>query len=415
MNRRIMLLIIGSLLTGLTLASAPSLAAQVPPVLQPSELCSGQPDAAIATFEDAILEAAIRAALSVSAQEDVTCSLLSGLINLTAENAGIASLVGIQNLTSLTYLGLSRNSITNISALSGLTSLTILGLGGNSISDISVLSGLTSLTYLGLGGNSITDVNALSGLTSLTNLGLDFNSISDISALSGLTSLTDLRLHSNRNLSNLQPVLDNTGLDAFAHVGLANTNVSCMGVAALQAKGVRVSSSGCPSNVPFITTNSTLERLTVPAELLPDGCRLASQGGLPFSEPMDSNPVITNDPRAIGVLAGFILARDAELEARLEAVTDETRDRIYQEWMREQAASIEAIYSAGYRVQDEADIGVMALLFKQGIDHQQTEGRTMSGAQSRRIPKASMVITVSTDSADSSCYDAVRRFLEQIE
>ncbi len=51
MNRRIMLLIIGSLPTGLTLASGPSLAAQVPPVLQPSALCSDQPDAAIATFE----------------------------------------------------------------------------------------------------------------------------------------------------------------------------------------------------------------------------------------------------------------------------------------------------------------------------------------------------------------------------
>jgi hypothetical protein len=83
--------------------------------------------------------------------------------------------------------------------------------------------------------------------------------------------------------------------------------------------------------------------------------------------------------------------------------------------MREQAASIEAVYSAGYRVQDEADIGVMALLFKQGIDHQQTEGRTMFGRQGRRITKASMVITVSTDGEDPSCYDAIRRFLEQIE
>ena len=78
MNRRKMLLIIGSLPMGLTLASA-ALIAQVPPVLQPSELCSDYPDHAIATFEDATLEAAIRAALSVSAQDDLTCGLVSGL------------------------------------------------------------------------------------------------------------------------------------------------------------------------------------------------------------------------------------------------------------------------------------------------------------------------------------------------
>ncbi|NIM52728.1 MAG: hypothetical protein GTO22_26365, partial [Gemmatimonadales bacterium] len=48
-----------------------------PPVLQPSELCSDYPDYAIATFEDANLEAAIRTALSVGGQEPLTCGLIS--------------------------------------------------------------------------------------------------------------------------------------------------------------------------------------------------------------------------------------------------------------------------------------------------------------------------------------------------
>jgi Leucine-rich repeat (LRR) protein len=233
MNRRIVLLIIGSLPTGLTLASAPSLAAQGPPVLQPSELCSDHPDTAIAAFEDGNLESRVRAALAVGEQNDLRCGLLQGLTELVGTGrAGIESLAGIQNLTSLTSLSIgararlfsgdreiTRPLLTDISPLSGLTNLTSLELSRNSISDISALSGLTSLTDLDLGRNTITDISALSGLTSLTYLYLGQNSISDI-----------------------QPLLDNSGLGAGDSVNLRSTNVSCADVAALQAKGVTVTS-----------------------------------------------------------------------------------------------------------------------------------------------------------------------------
>ena len=116
------------ILPALVFASLSTVEAQV---RQPGERCSGQPDAAIATFEDANLEAAIRAALSLSAQDDLTCGLVSGLTELTAPSAGIVSLVGIQNLTNLTRLSLRNNSITDISALSGLASLRSLGLANN--------------------------------------------------------------------------------------------------------------------------------------------------------------------------------------------------------------------------------------------------------------------------------------------
>ena len=380
-------------------------------VLQPSDLCSDNPDTAIATFADANLEAVIRAALAVDAQQDLTCSLISELGGLDARFAGIESLVGIQNLTSLTGFLLSEpsiidlsplsgltgltflalgdvindisplsgltsltelhlgfNSITDISALSGLTSLTTLYLQGNlaltdigavsgltsleyldlrdsSITDISALSGLTDLTNLQLGNNSISDISALSGLTSLPNLNLELNSISDISALSGLTSLTtlqlagnsitdisalsgltsllgllaannsisdisalsgltslgtlrlggnsitdiselsgltslrellldnnsitvisalsglrrlrDIGLSNNSGLSNIQPLLDNIGLGAGDEVLLTSTNVNCADVAALEAKGVTVTSDCVETNpVPTLTSIS---------------------------------------------------------------------------------------------------------------------------------------------------------------
>ena len=193
------------------------------PAVEPSPFCGEHPDTAIPTFEDANLEAAIRTELWVGAQEDLTCGLVSGLTRLSAQDAQITSLVGIENLTGLTTLYLWGNSISDISALSGLTGLRILGLGYNSITDISALSGLTNLTYLALSNNSITDIGALSGLT----------------------GLTWLYLNNNPNLADIQPLLDNTGLGAGDTVILESTGVSCIDVAALQAKGVLLVSD-CP-------------------------------------------------------------------------------------------------------------------------------------------------------------------------
>lgn len=282
-----------------------------PLTLQPGELCSSYPDSAVATFEDVNLVVAVRFALLVGPQVDLTCGLVSGPTELAAPYAGILSLVGIQNLTSLTDLNLTSNSIGDISSLSGLTSLmdlnltfnfisdisslagltslTVLRLGDNMISSISTLSGLTSLTELSLRINTITDISALSGLTSLTQLRLDANTITDINTLSGLTSLTGLwlfensisdisalseltnltfldlhansiteigalsgltslaflSLFNNPDLTDIQPLLDNTGIGVDDTVDLKSTNVSCPDVAALEAKGVTVSSD-CP-------------------------------------------------------------------------------------------------------------------------------------------------------------------------
>ena len=139
-----------------------------PPVLEPSDLCTQNVGTATATFEDWLLEKAIRSALSIGFQDALTCNLLSSMTELNATNqrsphSGIGSLVGIQNLTGLANLSLSWNqSISDINALSELTSLTSLSLQGNNIRDISALSGLTSLTNLSLHENEIiTDISVL--------------------------------------------------------------------------------------------------------------------------------------------------------------------------------------------------------------------------------------------------------------
>ena len=83
MNRRLPPLLVGLLLLPLGCGGTepgPLFVDQLtapPPLLQPSELCSDQPGAAIPTFEDANLESRARGALGVGAQSDLTCGLMS--------------------------------------------------------------------------------------------------------------------------------------------------------------------------------------------------------------------------------------------------------------------------------------------------------------------------------------------------
>jgi Leucine-rich repeat (LRR) protein len=202
----------------------------------------------------------------MGAQANLTCSLLSGLITLTVEDAGVTSVVGAQNLTGLSSLDLNLNLIADAGPLGRLT---FLSLGNNptlgdiselgdlvaltelhayyaSISDISVLSGFTALTKLRVGGNSVIDIGALRGLISLDTLDLHTNLITDVSALTGLTNLKWLHLGFNPGLADIQPLLDNTGLSGPGdRVLLQSTIVNCVAVTALVAKGVSVNSD-CP-------------------------------------------------------------------------------------------------------------------------------------------------------------------------
>jgi Leucine-rich repeat (LRR) protein len=153
MSRRLLSLIIGTLLlplgygdsTGFLVLDLPI---DLSPVLQPSDLVATTPSAPSTTFEDGNLTATVRSSLGLGSQEDLTCDLFSGLTMLDARNAGIVSLVGIQNLDFPSDLILDGNAIIDISPLSGLTSLTTLHLANNLITDISALSGLSTLTDL---------------------------------------------------------------------------------------------------------------------------------------------------------------------------------------------------------------------------------------------------------------------------
>ena len=117
-----------------------------------------------------------------------------------------------------------------------------LGLG--SLDDLTCdrLPGVTTVSASAAG---IVSVVGIQNLTNLTSIQLHNNVITVISDLGDLTALASLTLDDNIDLSNIQALLDNTGLAAGDNVGLTSTAVDCIDVAALQAKGVTVTSD-CP-------------------------------------------------------------------------------------------------------------------------------------------------------------------------
>ena len=160
---------------------------------------------------DANLRTAVRSALSLGNNDTLTQASMANLTGLTARNAQISSLTGLEHATNLTSLDLRDNTISNISALSGLTNLESLRLKGNNISSVSALSGLTSLTLLNLKENNISSISTLSGLTNLEHLRVDANSITDVQPLTSLVNLERLWIAGN-SLTNAHLLSSLTGL-----------------------------------------------------------------------------------------------------------------------------------------------------------------------------------------------------------
>jgi Leucine-rich repeat (LRR) protein len=220
-------------------------------VLEPGDLCSRYSDQTrfIATFEDPRLEHRIRFRVSVGPDQPLRCDAVSAITTLSGGGSGIASLVGLQNLRSLTFLDLGSNAITDLGPLTALTELTRLGLGGNpNLVDLAPLSGLTSLRDLDLESNaSLEDIGPLSSLINLRSLGLgNVPNLADIAPLASLTNLATLYLTRNPNVREIGPLIDNPGVGAGDMILLGSTPVSCTDVTALRAKGAIVSSEECP-------------------------------------------------------------------------------------------------------------------------------------------------------------------------
>jgi|GEM_PF-5612717 hypothetical protein len=220
-----------------------------PPLPEPEGEGEGEPEgepepetSAPLTFVDANLEAAVRDAISKSTG-DILPSDVAELTRLSANSSNIASLEGIEKLTSLVELFLADNQISDISPIASLTDVSSLDLWLNQITDMSALANLTRLSSLSIHSNQIGDIAAVANLTNLDRLLLGSNPISDISALSGLTELQTLGLN-NTEITDLTSLVDNSGLGSGDELDIRSVTLSADATAtqipALEARGVNV-------------------------------------------------------------------------------------------------------------------------------------------------------------------------------
>ncbi len=195
-------------------------------------------DSAVA-IPDPGLEAALREAIGKPAG-DIYASDLKQIGDLSAANAGIADLAGIDHCINLGHLDLSSNRIEDLSPLSGLYNLTELNLGSNEIGDVSPISDLPMLSWFWLDHNQIADVGPVPGAADI--LDLSYNQISDLSGLSG--SGADTVLLAYNRISDIGPLVDDPTIGIGSFVDLRGNPLNGKSldayIPALQARGIAV-------------------------------------------------------------------------------------------------------------------------------------------------------------------------------
>ena len=175
-------------------------------------------------------------------------SPLAGLTSMFALSFGhnqVSDLSPLRNMTQLEQLGGSHNRISDLTPLAGLETLLRLELYNNDIADLDPIVGLWALQTLDVGRNTVPDLSALTELDNLLLIGLQQTTVTDLSPLIFFFYVYNLDLHDNRELSNIQPLLDNPGVGRDDTVLLERTAVPCADIEMLRAKRATVTSN-CP-------------------------------------------------------------------------------------------------------------------------------------------------------------------------
>ena len=171
-----------------------------------------QAHAQVVEIPDPNLERAVREALTLSDEIPLTQLEMLRLERLTAKEAQIENITGLEYAINLKSLVLSINNIQDITSLAGLVNLDFLILRNNPIANLSPLANLTQLTYLNLAGVLIEDLAPLSHLTQLKELHLIHCQIRDITPLANLTQLIWLNIEANQ-IVDVSPLANLTQLE----------------------------------------------------------------------------------------------------------------------------------------------------------------------------------------------------------
>ena len=199
----------------------------VPSLLPPPEPIE------VVSFPDLNLRKAVREALNLSADEDITTRTMLWLRQLESRNNAITDLTGLEHAKKLRKLDLggryasgkgyvNSNTISDFTSLEKLTKLKSLNLSYMQGLDVSSFTRLTQLEELDLEGTDVLDVVMLAALTQLKSLNLSNTAISDVSTLTVLKQLENFNL-SNTAVSEASTLAALTQLESL---NLSNTAIS---------------------------------------------------------------------------------------------------------------------------------------------------------------------------------------------
>ena len=166
------------------------------------------------SIPDANLRAAIEEALGKTSGARITVDEMETLTHLGLQNAGIRNLTGLEAATNLEFLDLFHNLISDMSPLAGLTRLRYLRLDNNVISNVSPVIGLINLNRLRIAANVISDISPVGELVNLRSLSIGGNAIEDLSPLTSLIKLESISMSQNPP-ADLSPLSELTNLGHF--------------------------------------------------------------------------------------------------------------------------------------------------------------------------------------------------------
>ena len=168
--------------------------------------------AQVVEIPDPNLERAVREALVLPDEVPITQPEMARLKKLTAKEAQIENIIGLEHATNLRSLVLSVNNIQDITPLEGLKNLDFLILRDNPITDLTPLSNLTNLTSINLAGVKGVDISPLAHLTQLRSATLGHMRLRDITPLGKLVNLIQLSINNNQ-IEDIRPLANLTQLE----------------------------------------------------------------------------------------------------------------------------------------------------------------------------------------------------------
>ena len=197
------------------------------------------------TIHDTNLRVKILETLNKPGSGTLTAADMLTLTTLTANNANIRDLTGLQHAPNLKTLSLKNNNISDVAPFAALIQLETLSLDGNNLSNVSQIEALPQLTTLSLGNNRLSDISSLARLSQLETLSLENNSILDVAPLTSLIQLKTLELTGNLlshpSLHTHIPAIQAAGVTVSVDLRTPTTLVKVSGTHGVADKALPVS------------------------------------------------------------------------------------------------------------------------------------------------------------------------------